>query len=86
MNNTCHFCGNKHFKKTSVQYLYKHDDQFLIVNSVPCVQCEYCGEQYFEANVLKKIEEKFQDIHVHGKQAKKRVQVPIEQFTDFQAR
>ena len=33
----------------------KHDDKYFIVNNVPCEECEYCGEQYFEAQVLKKM-------------------------------
>ena len=54
MNKSCNFCRNKNFKEKHVQYIYKHDDRFLVVNNVPCEECEYCGEQYFKAEVLKK--------------------------------
>lgn len=50
----CHFCGNKNFKTNSVQYTYKRDNKFIIINNLPCEQCEFCGEQYFAADVLKK--------------------------------
>jgi YgiT-type zinc finger domain-containing protein len=84
MNTKCHFCGNKNFKHTSVQYIYKHNNQFLIVNDVPCEQCEYCGEEYFESKVLIQIEEEFHRIHSQGKKAKQELQVPIEQFPELQ--
>ena len=51
----CSFCGNKNFREKHVQYIYKHDDQFLVVDNVPCEECEYCGEQYFEAKALKRL-------------------------------
>ena len=53
----CHFCGNTEFKHRTVQYLYRHDNNLLFVNNVPCVECAFCGEQYFEAKVLKQIEQ-----------------------------
>ena len=84
MNTKCHFCGNKNFKDAKVQYIYRHDDKFLIMNDVPCEQCEYCGEQYFEGKVLNRIEEEFQNIYVKGKKPKEEVKVPIEQFSEFQ--
>ena len=59
MNTKCHFCGNKNFKEARVQYIYRHNNQFLIVNDVPCEQCEYCGEEYFEGKMLTQIEKEF---------------------------
>jgi len=59
MSKVCSFCGNTNFKVKKVQYIYKHNDRSLIVNDVPCEECESCGEQYFEANTLKKVERYF---------------------------
>ncbi|MFQ5753536.1 MAG: YgiT-type zinc finger protein [bacterium] len=83
MSQKCNFCGNKKFRKTDVQYLYKHDGKFLFVNNVPCEECEYCGEQYFEAKVLKKIENYFKEIYDLGKKAKMEIQVPVEEFWEI---
>jgi YgiT-type zinc finger domain-containing protein len=80
---TCNFCGNKNFKEKHVQYIYKHNEQFLIVNNVPCEECEFCGEQYFEAEVLKKIEKDFNDIFFSGRTAKLAVKVPVEEFVEI---
>lgn len=79
----CNFCGNKNFREKKVQYIYKHDDLFLLVNNVPCEECEFCGEQYFKAEALKKIEKNFNEIYTSGKRAKKEIKVPIEEFVDI---
>ncbi len=81
--NICHFCGNMNFKQSKVQYTYKRNNRYIIVDAVPCEQCEFCGEQYFEANVLKNIEIEFDAIHSMGKSIKKKVVVPIEAYTDI---
>ncbi len=80
---TCNFCGNKNFRERHVQYIYKHNDRFLVVNNVPCEECEYCGEQYFKAEVMKKIEEDFNAIYQSGKKAKKEVRVPVEEYVEI---
>jgi YgiT-type zinc finger domain-containing protein len=80
MNTKCHFCGNKNFKQTKVQYIYKHNGKFLIMDEVPCEQCEFCGEQYFEGKILRQIEEEFNRIYVQGKKPIKELRIPIEPF------
>jgi len=83
MKKVCHFCGNKNFKTNKVQYIYKYIDKFLIVNDVPCLQCEYCGEQYFKGEILKRIENEFNEIYSIGKKPKNTISIPIEQYTDI---
>lgn len=85
MNKVCNFCGNKNYRMKKVQYIYRHDDKYLIVNDVPCEECEYCGEQYFKAQSLKKIEADFDKIYISGKKPKKKIQVPIEDFMDIES-
>lgn len=83
MAKICNFCGNKNSENRFVQYIYKHDGNFLIVENVPCEECEYCGEQYFKAEVLKKIEKDFTDIYSHRRKLKKKIEVPVEEFVEF---
>ena len=85
MDKVCNFCGNKNFRMKKVQYIYKHNDKYLIVNNVPCEECEHCGEQYFQAQSLKKIEADFNKIYISGKEPKKRIQVPVEEFMDIES-
>lgn len=54
-----------------------------MVNNVPCEECEYCGEQYFQAKVLKKIEKQFDEIYSFGKKAKSEIKVPVEEFVNI---
>lgn len=79
----CHFCGNTNFKKINVEYTYKHNNKYLFINNVPCEQCEYCGEQYFEAKVLKQIENEFDNIYFQNKKVNKKIRVPVENFSEF---
>ena len=76
----CNFCGNINFEKKFVQYIYKHNGQFLVVNNVPCEECKFCGEQYFKVEILKKIEKDFREIYLYGKKIEKQVKVPVEEF------
>ncbi|MCI5151380.1 MAG: YgiT-type zinc finger protein [Candidatus Electrothrix sp. MAN1_4] len=84
MKKICHFCGNKNFKSSNVQYIYRHSGKFLIVNDVPCLQCAYCGEQYFSGEILEKIEEEFNKIYSLGKEVKTEIPVPVEHFANLQ--
>ncbi len=79
----CSFCGNKNFNKITTQYTYKHDGKFIIIDDVPCTTCEYCGEQYFEAVILRNIEKGFQDINSNRKKVKKTITVPVESYSEL---
>jgi hypothetical protein len=56
----------------------------LLVKHVPCEECEYCGERYFEANVLKKIENDHREIFSKGKKTKTEIIVPVEEYIELQ--
>ncbi|MGZ8220960.1 MAG: YgiT-type zinc finger protein [Methylobacter sp.] len=66
MTEHCAFCGNKCLS-TTTRYLHQQDDELLIVDDVPCTQCDFCGEQYFDAAVLKAIEAEHLAIMRHQK-------------------
>ena len=84
MKTGCSFCGHKELQPRQTQYIYRHNGQFLIVDDVPCLQCSYCGEQYFEGRSLRDIEKRFNELHVHGQEAnKEQVQIPVEHFSNL---
>lgn len=83
MKKVCNFCGNKNFQEKLVQYIYRHVEKMFIVDNVPCEQCEFCGEQYFKSEVLKKIENDFKLIHFSGKRPQKEISVPVEDFIEL---
>jgi len=78
---SCNFCGNKHIKNTLSEYTYKHDGNYMIFNNVPSLECEYCGEKYYEAKVLKQIEKEFFAV-LNGKKVSKEIRVPVEDFSE----
>lgn len=80
MKKICSFCGNDKFRKNKVEYIYKHNGNYLVVNNVPCEECEFCGEQYFEAKTLKKIEKKYEEIYLKGRSPQQELKVPLEDF------
>jgi len=80
MDKKCNFCGNKNVSAKTVQYVYKRGGRMLIVDNVPCEQCDFCGEQYFEASVLKKIEADADAVFSHKKKPVREMLVPVESF------
>ena len=82
MRTVCNFCGNKNIREKSVQYIYNRDGHFLFVNNVPCEECEYCGEKYYEAKTLKKIEKEFENIYYEGKKTRE-ITIPVEEYVEL---
>lgn len=83
MTEQCVFCGHKHLENKLTRYIYQKNEQFLVVDHVPCLECTFCGEQYFEAVVLQKIENDYLAITNQHKKPKKMMQVAVEDFAAF---
>ncbi|MBS4027775.1 MAG: YgiT-type zinc finger protein [Ignavibacteriales bacterium] len=71
MDKPCTFCGNNSFRQTTVQYSYENEKYSLVVDEVPCEQCEYCNETYYLPDAVKKIQQAFIDKHFRIKRKKK---------------
>ena len=81
MEKKCNFCGNVNIIVSKSDYIYKYDNKMMLVNNVPCEICEFCGEKYFQAKVLKKIEADFVEIVIKtNKKASNVISVPVEEF------
>ncbi|SDW10758.1 YgiT-type zinc finger protein [Nitrosomonas communis] len=80
MPNQCAFCGNKNLTLKTTRYLHQHDEKLLIVEGVPCLECDFCGEQYFEIDILKRIEADHREIVEHRRQPTRYVSVAVEAF------
>jgi len=83
MEKKCSFCGNRNFTHKMVQYIHKSGERFMVVNDVPCEECDYCGEQYFKAGDLKKIETSFEKLRRSKKKTLKEIRVPVGQFAEI---
>ncbi|MBM2813327.1 MAG: hypothetical protein HW421_89 [Ignavibacteria bacterium] len=83
MNKSCIFCGNKNLTEKKVQYIYKHNTEYIIVNDVPCLECDFCGEQYFNGDTMEKIEKLYHDISNNKRNIQRKIEVPIEDYSAF---
>ncbi|MCQ8105465.1 type II toxin-antitoxin system MqsA family antitoxin [Methylomonas sp. SURF-2] len=80
MTEQCSFCGHKHLSHKLTRYLHQQGDELLIIDDVPCLECDFCGEQYFEAAVLKAIEAEHLAIINHQKKPTWIKPVAVESF------
>lgn len=80
MPEQCAFCGNKHLSARTTRYLHHRNEEMLIVEGVPCLECDFCGEQFFDIDVLKRIETDHSEIAEHRRQPKRFMQVAVETF------
>ena len=78
----CSFCGNTRLKPVTTEYTYRHDGQYMIFHNVPALQCEYCGEKYFDSQTLKQIENEFMAVQ-DGKKTTREIRVPVEDFANL---
>ncbi|MDD5267611.1 MAG: type II toxin-antitoxin system MqsA family antitoxin [Methylococcales bacterium] len=81
MSEHCVFCGHKHLDRKTTRYIYQKDQQMLVVENVPCLECTFCGEQYFDAGVLQKIENDYLAITHQQRQPRRVMLVAVEDFT-----
>jgi len=80
MSQHCAFCGHRHLTAKNTRYIHQQADELLIVDGVPCLECDYCGEQYFDAAVLKTIEAEHTAIVQQGKKPQAVKPVAVESF------
>lgn len=80
MSEHCVFCGHKHLTSKTTRYIYQKDQQMLVVDNVPCLECTFCGEQYFDTKVLEKIENEYSAITHQHKQPQRVMQVAVDDF------
>lgn len=55
----CTACGGDRYETRKIEYLYTHHGKYLLVPDTPVKICTNCGTIYYDATVLKKIEQRF---------------------------
>ena len=76
----CNFCGQTEFVHKKVEYIYRHQGQYMLFRDVPAEICLHCGMRYYAAEVILRIEKRFFDVWQHQGQAAQTVTVPVETF------
>ena len=80
MSRQCSFCGHAHLSDKRTRYIHQTGGDMLIVEDVPCLECEYCGEQYFAIGTLKTIEADHDALVAKRKRPRWTLQVSVEEF------
>jgi YgiT-type zinc finger domain-containing protein len=55
----CNFCGSTEYEQRRTDYLYSYKGNYLLVPNTPVEICQNCGMVYYDASVLKEIENHF---------------------------
>jgi len=72
----CNSCGSDHYEERRIEYLYSHDGKYLLVPNTPVEVCLECGTVYYDAGVLKGIEQRFFAIQRNEQKPDRYVQMP----------
>jgi YgiT-type zinc finger domain-containing protein len=56
LSEQCCICGRARLIEKRARYIHQLGEDMLIVEDVPCLECDSCGEQYFAIAALKQIE------------------------------
>ena len=51
----CFFCKGD-LKQSNTIYTVSINDCIIIIKNVPCMECQQCGEKYFDDDVMIKLE------------------------------
>jgi len=59
----CSTSGSENFEERKFNYLNHYQGKYLLVSNTPVEVCLDCGMMFYDAKVLKKIEQHFFAIH-----------------------
>ena len=76
----CSYCDSEEYREIRIDYLYKHNDKYLLVPNTPVEICSTCGMSYYSTSVLKQIEKQFFAIHSNNERADNYVNIPTKYF------
>ena len=75
----CTFCGGE-VDEQKIDYDYRRRGQLLVISNVPAGTCRQCGEKYFRAEILKRMDETYHDIFDRRKPPERVLEVPTVSF------
>ena len=75
----CTFCRGE-VGEQRIEYDYRRRGRLLVISNVPAGVCRQCGERYFTADVLKKMDESYHDIFDRNRKPERVLEVPAVSF------
>jgi len=76
----CSTCGSSAYESRLVEYVYRHDRNYLIMRDVPAEVCSVCGTRFYRAEVLEQIERRFLAIYRDAREPERSIEVPVEVY------
>jgi YgiT-type zinc finger domain-containing protein len=52
----CNLCDSKKAKIRYISRSYGNDEELFVIENIPLISCPDCGESYFTAETMRKIE------------------------------
>ncbi len=76
----CNFCGSDRYEERRIEYLYSHQGKYLLVPKTPVEVCLNCGMVYYNAAVLKEIEQRFFAIQRDEEKPDRYIEMPAKAY------
>ena len=76
----CNLCSSERYEERRIEYLYSHKGEYLLVPNTPVQVCLDCGMVYYDAAVLKEIEQRFFAIQSKTEQPDRYIEMPEKAF------
>jgi YgiT-type zinc finger domain-containing protein len=77
----CNFCGSDRYEERRIEYLYSHKGKYLLVPNTPVEVCLKCGMIYYDAAVLKQIEQYFFGIENEMEEPDRYIEMPAKAYS-----
>ena len=76
MQTRCNYCGGARYEERRIEYLYSYKGEYLLVPNTPVEVCIDCGMVYYDAAVLKAIEQRFFAIQNQTEEPDRYIKIP----------
>lgn len=53
----CMSCKSGNMKPSTTTYFAQFNNGYVIIENVPCLKCEQCGEEFINMSIAEKIDE-----------------------------
>lgn len=75
----CSFCQGE-VEETKIEYDYRRRSHLLVINDVPAGVCQQCGEKYFTAHTLKRLDHVFHNVFDRHHEPDRVLEIPAVSF------
>jgi len=79
----CTHCQSPKLRAARVQSAFWHDDRLVVIEDVPALVCDACGEQYYDDNTIVMLD-LLRGNGFPAEQAVREVRVPVFSFAGVQ--